>query len=93
MAILPYMKQLPRDFYLFNYPVPAPVPVSEPVVEPVVPETIPELGTPVSPPAGVSIGDTPPSSPETGAMWLNPANNGLYVYTDPGVWTQIGTNW
>jgi hypothetical protein len=46
------MKQLPRDYYLKNYPVPVPVPV--PVVPPI-PVTIPSSKLPK-----VLLGDTLP---------------------------------
>jgi hypothetical protein len=94
MAILPYMKQLPQDYYAKNYSAPPPSVVEEtppPVISFVPPDeplTILEGGQ-----SGVWYGSTPPDSPENGAMWLNSANSGLYVYEDPGVWVQVGTNW
>jgi hypothetical protein len=99
MAILPYMHQLPADYYRNRYPVVVEVPIV-PVVEP--PGTIsaapPFQGTPVLPPyqlGGTWVGGTPPSSPSYGWLWLNSNNGGLYIFGDPapGVWTQIGTNW
>jgi hypothetical protein len=87
------MRQLPQDYYAKNYVPPAPVIVSPPTFFPFVssppPESIPSY--PVQ--GGAWYGNSPPSSPQLGWQWLNPANNGLYLYTNPGVWTQIGTNW
>ena len=95
---LPYMNQLPQDYARSLIPVTAP---AEAV--PVVPFTVvsptyvpPEPASPGSPSTGTGgayVGSSPPSSPSYGWLWLNTNNNGLYVYGDPGVWTQIGTNW
>jgi hypothetical protein len=41
--------------------------------------------------AGVTVGDTPPSSPTLGSMWFNSATGALYIYyIDPngGQWVQ-----
>jgi hypothetical protein len=88
------MKQLPQDWYAKNYVPPTPIPV-EPVLSPILPLNPPVDDTIPSYPSqgGAWYGSSPPSDPQIGWMWLNPANNGLYLYTDPGVWTQIGTNW
>jgi hypothetical protein len=106
---LPYMSQLPRDWYknqLSGTAVPvaitSPPPSSETVVVPVY-ITQPE------PPAGLGgegaawVGAAPPDTPFYGMLWYNTNNNGLYVYTDVGVliggvpgygtWEQVGTNW
>ncbi len=59
MALLPYMKQLPRDYYLKNLPVASVVEPVAPVVEvPVVPIT-PILGIPLPPPSGGGIPEAP----------------------------------
>jgi hypothetical protein len=89
MVTLPYMNQLPRDFYLNNAPVSVPVPT------PTLPdETVPVApGLPPPQSGGTYTGAAPPDNPGVGWVWLNPANNGLYVFTNDGVWTQIGTNW
>jgi hypothetical protein len=94
VAILPYPWQLPKDIAAKSVPTPTPVPPT-----PVVPPS-PILITPpvVEPPytvqdGGPYYGDTPPANPYNGWIWINTANNGMYVFTDPGVWTQIGTNW
>jgi hypothetical protein len=59
MSILPYMKQLPQDFFKNNYPV-APTVVAAPV-EPEVPYVFPEpiLGEPLPPPSGGGIPEAP----------------------------------
>ena len=95
MATLPYMYQLPQDYYRNNFPVSAPVPTPAPTLpELVVPiPTPPSPGPPASQSGGVWYGSIPPSNPAIGWLWLNSSNNGLYIYTDPNVWTQIGTNW
>jgi hypothetical protein len=98
MAILPYMRQLPQDYYQKNYPEPAPTPPPTPSA-PVFPILFPpSQPTPVPPTIGGQFGgpwygSTPPTNPQYGWLWLNSNNNGLYAYGDPGVWTQIGTNW
>jgi len=97
MATLPYMYQLPSDYYTKNLPTAPPPVVTEP--EPIVIGVIPPVsyGTPdeAYQMGGVWVGTVPPASPSYGWMWLNSANNGLYVFGDPapGVWSQIGTNW
>jgi hypothetical protein len=95
--VLPYMNQLPRDYALKQKPVVVPTPVPTPVPPtpyptPIPPttEAVPDINLQIG---GPWYGDTPPNSPSYGWLWVNPANNGLYVYTDPGVWTQVGTNW
>jgi hypothetical protein len=97
--VLPYMNQLPQDYGRSKIvaPTPAPIPTPVPVV-PVVPILFPPTSpAPEPPPQGSQIGgpiygNTPPLNPGYGWLWINTANNGLYAYTDPGVWTQIGTN-
>lgn len=95
MATLPYMNQLPQDYYTKNY-IPL-TPVVEPVVPPIpLPPIEPSVIITERPAQGATwYGSKPPTQPPPpfGALWLNPANNGLYIYTNPGVWTQIGTNW
>jgi hypothetical protein len=86
--ILPYPAQLPQDYYAKGLPS-APSPTSP---EPITPEQ-PEIpdDTAVSN-GGVYYGDIPPSNPSNGWLWAN-TQGFLYIYMDPGVWSQIGTNW
>jgi hypothetical protein len=89
--ILPYPYQLPQDIYAKNLPQPpAPVPIP--------PEQPPVI---VAPPAdttasvnsgGVYYGSTPPASPQYGWLWTQGQGH-LYVYMEPGIWTQVSTNW
>ena len=93
---LPYMRQLPQDYYAANYVPPSPSVVVPPVIpNPNSPVTSTPPVTPTAPfqMGGTWVGTSPPNNPAYGWMWLNSSNNGLYVYTDPGVWTQVGTNW
>jgi hypothetical protein len=89
MAILPYMKQLPKDYYKNNYPTAAPtVPVSE------VPSYPPTYYPPVEQPTdpvnegGVWIGTIYPDDPGEGWLFFNTNDNNLYIFTD-GNWEQI----
>jgi hypothetical protein len=85
--VLPYPAQLPQDYYAKGLPSPAPSP---PVVEPT-PSPQPESPSTINN-GGVYYGDTPPDDPSNGWLWAN-SQGALYVYMDPGVWSQIGTNW
>jgi len=94
------MKQLPGDYYRNNIPTPAPAVSVSPVEStPGFPTSGTYLPPGIEPPVppfqsgGVWVGTTPPDNPGYGWLWLNSSNNGLYAYSDPGVWTQIGTNW
>jgi hypothetical protein len=86
---LPYPSQLPQDYYNKNLPPGAPpiTPVEEPsIIEPITtPSGTQNFG-------GVWYGDTPPANPGNGWLWVT-SKGALYVYMDPGVWSQIGTNW
>lgn len=92
--ILPYPNQLPLDYYTKNLPGPAPVPA------PVQP-SLPQYPAPVDPTAavnngGIWYGDIPPNDPnnppQNGWLWANTQGQ-VYMYMDPGVWSQLGTNW
>jgi hypothetical protein len=85
---LPYPAQLPQDYYTKGLPS-APSPS---VPEPITPEQ-PEISddSAVSN-GGVYYGDIPPNNPSNGWLWAN-TQGSLYIYMDPGVWSQIGTNW
>jgi hypothetical protein len=90
-SILPYPYQLPQDYYNKNLPPGAPPITAE---------------APTAPSGGdqgdqgdqggtlsmVWYGDTPPSSPINGSLWVNTQGQ-LFTYIDPGLWSQIGTNW
>jgi len=98
MAILPYMYQLPSDYYKKNYATPEETTPPPPafVPPPVLPvDTLAEPITPAYQVGGAWVGTSPPANPAYGWLWLNSNNNGLYVFGDPspGVWTQVGTNW
>ena len=58
-GVLPYMRQLPRDFYLKNFPV-TPTVVTAPA-EPEAPYEFPspEMGIPLPPPSGGGIPEAP----------------------------------
>lgn len=86
------MDQPARDYALKLVITPTPVPTTTPVPTPSpIPPTT-EVPT-VLQIGGPWYGDTPPDNPSNGWLWVNSANNGLYTYTNPGIWTQIGTNW
>lgn len=91
MPILPYMRQLPQDYArkLIQAPVVPYVPPPEPPV--ISPIPVEDIAAPAT--GAVFYGNTPPADPQLGWLWVNPANNGLYMYADPGVWQQVGTNW
>jgi hypothetical protein len=89
--ILPYPFQLPQDIYAKNLPPPpAPVlptpPEQPPAIVPPIDETIAVNN------GGIYYGPAPPLNPSYGWLWT--AGKGyLYVYMEPGVWSQIATNW
>jgi hypothetical protein len=98
--ILPYDNQLPQDAAKKflpgpTPPTPAPAPPLPPgmqvppinVLPDIPPQTIADTGQVIS-----WFGPTPPSDPLFGWMWLN-SEYDLFVYSEPGVWVQIGTNW
>jgi hypothetical protein len=91
IPLLPYPTQLPQDFYAKNLPTPSPPP---PPVSPPPPPVIP---TPPPDEAinsgGIYYGNTPPADPQNGWLWMQLTNGLVYIYTSPGVWSQIGTNW
>jgi hypothetical protein len=91
-GILPYPSQLPQDYYSKNLPtsaVPtAPLP-EQPPIPGYVPPSVP--GAAVNN-GGIWYGDIPPDSPDNGWLWAN-SQGQLFVYMDPGVWSQIATNW
>jgi len=90
--LLPYQSQLPQDFYSRNYPSVTPTPTPPPAT----PDWIPPTPTPDPVPpvnnGGIYYGPNPPSNPAYGWLWTNGAGY-IYVYVEPGVWSQIATNW
>lgn len=83
---LPYMKQLPADFYAKNVPAApaevAPTPdtaftpsTSEPPVDPTLPVNE----------GGIWIGSNYPDNPGEGWLFFDTDNNTLYIYVD-GAW-------
>jgi hypothetical protein len=87
--ILPAPQQLPQDYYASQVP---PVEVAPPpdVTPPDIPPFVPPDVTVSS--GGVYYGPTPPDSPQYGWLWTM-GQGRLFVYMEPGIWTQIGTNW
>lgn len=91
--ILPYPAQLPQNYYQKGLSPAAPS-------TPTVPTTTTPNPVPIStqPPiasvnsGGIYYGDLPPTNPQYGWLWTN-RQGVLYVYMEPGVWSQIGTNW
>ena len=85
--ILPPPTQLAQDYYAKQV-----LPPSAPTVPPVV------LPSPVTPApetvnnGGIWYGSVPPDNPANGWMWT-PGDGTLYMYIDPGIWSQVGTNW
>ena len=82
MAILPYMRQLPQDYYDKNYvpPTPTVVPTTPPTVwSPSVP--VPVITDPINE-GGVWIGTIYPSNPGEGWLFFDTNSNNLYIYTD-----------
>jgi hypothetical protein len=90
--ILPYPFQLPQDIYAKTLPQP-PVPVlPTPPEQPPITAAPPVDTTASVNNGGIYYGSTPPDSPLYGWLWTN-TNGALYVYMEPGVWSQVGTNW
>jgi hypothetical protein len=89
--ILPYMRQLPQDYYKNKYPLVEPaVPTEE------VPVYYPPTVTPPSEPTdpvnngGIWIGTIEPEDPGEGWLFFNTSDNTLYVYTD-GNWEVVAS--
>jgi hypothetical protein len=83
MAILPYMKQLPQDYYKNNYiPPPEVVPVPD-VPTPVspLPPSTPLPTDPINQ-GGIWIGTIYPSPAGEGWLFFNTNNNTLHIYVD-----------
>jgi hypothetical protein len=86
--LLPYPRQLPQDFYAKGQqpiPTPPPTPPTSPPPQVAPPPSTVNLG-------GVYYGDTPPANPQYGYLWSN-TKGALFVWMEPGVWSQVGTNW
>jgi hypothetical protein len=88
--LFPYPRQLPQDYYSKNLPTPVAPPVA--VAPP------PTAALPIAPPSqtvnsgGVYYGPSPPPNPEFGWLWTM-GQGRLFVYIEPGIWTQVATNW
>jgi hypothetical protein len=89
--ILPYPFQLPQDIYAKNLPQP-PVPVPSPPVQPPVVETPPVDTTVSVNNGGIYYGPTPPPNPSYGWLWTQ-GQGRMYMYMEPGIWSQVATNW
>jgi hypothetical protein len=86
--VLPYPAQLPQDYYAKGLP-PASVPVPPVVVTSPAPIPVPPATVSSG---GVYYGPTPPDDPQYGWLWTM-GQGRLFVYMEPGVWTQVSTNW
>jgi hypothetical protein len=89
--LLPYPMQLPQDYYNKNLPLPV-TSVPETVVPPTLDTTPPPSTSIAINNGGIYYGDLPPGAPQYGWLWTN-RKGALYVYMEPGVWSQIATNW
>ena len=88
-TILPYPFQLPQDYAAKNAPGPAPEPIPTPTPSPPAPGP-PDTSSINT--GGAFYGATPPTNPQNGWLWTD-GSGALYIYTDPGIWQQIATNW
>jgi hypothetical protein len=59
MAVLPYMRQLPTDWYKKNYPVPSAIVTAPQISEEQPVPIVPILGTDLPPPSGGGIEEAP----------------------------------
>jgi hypothetical protein len=64
-----------------------------PGIPPAIPPDGPVTSTAPSTNTGLTFyGATPPDDPQVGWLWVD--NEGrLFAYIDPGVWSNISTNW
>jgi hypothetical protein len=88
--VLPYPSQLPQDYYTKNLPSGAPSvapPTQPPSAATPDPDPIATINN-----GGIWYGDNPPDNPSNGWLWAN-SQGSVFIYMDPGVWSQIGTNW
>ena len=90
--LLPYPAQLPQDYYAKNLPVPAPPSAPPPaqIITPPIPAP-PSQIIGATNLGGVHYGVLPPDSPSFGWLW-GTGQGYLYMYQEPGVWVQIGSN-
>lgn len=88
--VLPYPNQLPQDYYAKNLPSAAQPSVPS-ITQPTPPDELPDPDAAVHN-GGIWYGATPPDNPDNGWLWAN-AQGQVFMYMDPGVWSQIGTNW
>lgn len=92
VLLLPYPRQLPQDYYKKNLSIASPVVTTPPTTEVPTTPTEPDSGGVATSSGGIYYGDLPPANPQNGWLWTQGAGR-LYMYTDPGIWSQIGTNW
>ena len=88
--ILPYPAQLPQDYYTKNLPPPF-APVTPSALTPPIVVAPPAPGASVNN-GGIYYGVSPPSNPQYGWLWTQGSGR-LFIYTEPGIWSQVGTNW
>jgi hypothetical protein len=89
--ILPYPNQLPQDYYTKNLPTITPT-VTPPTQPPIIIEGLPPDPNASVNNGGIWYGAEPPLDPQNGWLWSD-TNGHVFIYQDPGVWQQIGTNW
>jgi hypothetical protein len=87
--VLPYPAQLPQDYYSKGLE-PAPSTPDTPATP--TPTPIPDEPTGTQSQGGAYYGDTPPDNPSYGWLWTDTQGR-LFVYMEPGIWSQIATNW
>ena len=83
--VLPYMKQLPQDYYAKKYVSPQPTAsVTTPPTAYIPPEPVSGPTDPINE-GGIWIGTTYPSSPGEGWMFFNKTDHTLHIYSS-GTW-------
>ena len=88
MAILPYMRQLPQDYYTKNLPLPVTtVPTPDTPYPPNTPLPVPGPTDPINE-GGIWVGTIEPANPGEGWLFFNTNNNTLYIYVD-GNWEVV----
>jgi hypothetical protein len=87
--LLPYPSQLPQDYYNKNLPTyVAPTPPT-----PDIPVNVPPvISNEAISSGGVYYGPIPPSNPSYGWLWTQ-GQGRLFMYIEPGIWSQVSTNW
>jgi hypothetical protein len=88
--ILPYMRQLPQDYYRNNYIPPATVTPAETIPPPIIVTVPPVPPTDPINAGGIWIGHNYPSNPGEGWLFFDVDDNTLHIYVD-GAWELIPT--